>query len=147
MVKCRSEEEKGVSMKDTIYYRYYYNNKSIFLGIAKWFNQQSRIRHGSSVWLEEHKEWTRKINNSIKWLPEPELKKGCKSYFKKLGDKKYQKTLLKIHRKILNPKRIIKRKFICFEKNIGKKRFLYNLSTKKKIGEIVYEDKYQTSGL
>ncbi len=106
------------------------------------------MRYGSPAWLEENKQWTRKINKSIEWLPEPELKKGCKFYFKKLGDKKYKKTLLKkIHGKILNPKKITKRKFICFEKNISKKRFLYDFSTKKKIGEIVYEDKYQISVL
>lgn len=143
-------------MKKEVYYRYIYGDKSIFSSIDDFFNKETKKRFGKE-WAKEYDEWAEKINKNISWLFDPQSEKGVKFYFKKLGKEKYEKTLLKTHKemlnvkktpfrmnkKILNPKKLEKIKIDCFRKLANNKKFLYNLKTKRRIGKIVYEDRYQ----
>lgn len=128
-------------MGSEVYYRYFYENISVFRALENWCDKQTRKRAGKE-WAKEHAKLTRRINWKIKWLPEPEFDEKVNFYFKEKGAKKYEKTLMKIHKEILGDK-IEKKKFVAFRKSIGDKETLYNKRTKRKIGEIVYEDKYQ----
>ncbi len=143
-------------MKKEVYYRYLYGKKSIFSAIPILFNKETDKRFGKN-WAKEHRQWTERINKKISWLPHKEMEKGVKFYFKEAGKEKYEKTLFKLHKemlnkkktpfklnkKLLNLKKFKRIKKICFRKTKGNKRELYNAKTKRKMGNIVYEDRYQ----
>ncbi len=130
-------------MKTQIYYRYCCNKMSVFSATTLLFNRQTTKWAGTSKWMKEQDSWTTKINKNIEWLAEPRLRKGCKFYFKQPGSEKYKNSLLKIHKQILGTKKINEKKYRCFERKVGRRRFLYYFSSKRRLGEIVYEDKYQ----
>ena len=143
-------------MKKEVYYRFQHGNKSIFSKIARLYNQETDKRY-SKAWAKEYGEWSEKENRNIGWLAEPELEKGAKFYFTKVGKDKYKKTLFVVHKEMLNPKKtpfrmnkkilnskklkIVQK--ICFRKLINNGKILYDFKTKRKIGKIIYEDKYQ----
>ncbi len=143
-------------MKKEIYYRYLYRNKGIFVKMDELLNKETGKRFGKE-WAKEYSRWVKKENKISSWLFSPESKKGIKFYFKRLGKEKYEKTLLKFHREMLNPAKTIfkvsKRfldfkkikliKKVCFRKDDEKNKILYNFNTKRKIGKIIYEDRNQ----
>lgn len=123
------------------YYRYLYGNKSVFGAIDDWEKRQTNKRPGKK-WAKENKRITNKINRKISWLPEPKKDKKVKYYFKQRGAKKYEKTLFKTHRKILNPEKIKKKEFNFFRKQKDSEVYIFD-ENNEEIGKTVYEDKYQ----
>ena len=143
-------------MKGETYYRYVYGNKSVFTKINEFQNKETRERFGKAL-AREIGSWTNRIKKNEIWLFKPDLRKGVKFYFTKLGVEKYERTLFKIHKEMLdhkktpfkaskknlNSKKMRKLKINCFIKNINSQEVLYNSKTKRKIGKIIYRDKHQ----
>jgi hypothetical protein len=128
-----------VKMEKEFYYRYFCGKESIFKKVVKWFDEQTKKKHGK-LWAKEYYKLGKQINKSISWLPEYPKGKNIRYYFTKKGAEKYEKTLLKVHKKILQ-KKIIKKEFEFLIKNIENKKIIFK--KKKRIGELVCKDKYQ----
>lgn len=139
-------------MEKEVYYRYLYGNKGIFAKMDEFLNKETGKRFGKQ-WAKEYSRWVKKENKLSSWLFSPESKKGVRFYFKGSGKEKYEQTVLKFHREMLNPsktafkmnKRLLNPKKIKLIKRIffRKDNVLYNFNTKRKIGKIIYEDRYQ----
>ena len=127
--------------KRKFYYRYFYGKISAFSALERWVNNQTKKRYGTKEWLKEHEELTRDINKAISWLPEPEFERGTIFFFKKRGAKKFEKTLFRVHKRVLASNKITKKRFSFLKKTIEGKNYLYK--DNRRVGIIVYEDKYQ----
>ena len=126
-------------MKKETYYRYLCGKESVFGKVLNWFNTQTKKRYGER-WAKESAKLTSQINKSISWLPEYKERKDLIYYFTEKGADKCEKTLLKIHKKILK-RRIIRKKFEFLIKNLNGEKIIYN--NKKRIGRLFHKDKYQ----
>ncbi len=124
------------------YYRYLCGKKSAFREVVDWLDSQTRKRFGKE-WAKEHKKITRKINKSISWLPEYEEDKNINYFFTEKGMRRYEKTLFKVHKELINPKKISRKQFKLLIKKARDRLVVYNKKDNKKIGTLVYKDKYQ----